>query len=285
MLKNREAFREATDLWIDKIASALLSEEEDLETMNELRQQMNLRLSGKRATGTGALHMLMQWPQLPYIRKSMQLTAMLDLKPKNAWVMYGFVLEPIESWADHHIILSWRKSFRRKEKFSDDSARYTETRGYVEYIPAMADLQPVDDGIDISLKAQLPGGRPIDVWKKFPLKQREEPMWMRQMHRRQEALAQTHAMSEYLAVQRGDKPSRYRTSPPDECDLCGRSFRDLDYLVDGRVGKGLRWADMCVNCFAVNGGVVGWGSGQMYQKQSDGKWLLVGGYPPDREEL
>lgn len=40
------------------------------------------------------------------------------------------------------------------------------------------------------------------------------------------------------------------------------------------------WTCMCAVCFADFDSEVGYGQGQLYQRQPNGDWLLVGGFPP-----
>ena len=69
-------------------------------------------------------------------------------------------------------------------------------------------------------------------------------------------------------------------SSPQKCNLCGADLGTRSLFVDGQVGGSGEWRDMCSQCFFANSAKVAWGKGQLYQRQSDGKWLLVGGFPP-----
>ena len=75
------------------------------------------------------------------------------------------------------------------------------------------------------------------------------------------------------------------------CNLCGANLVSLGYVIDGEVkatttvavpdGTSMgQWAYMCPSCFAQHGVGVKWGSGQLYELQEDGQWLLVGGFQP-----
>jgi hypothetical protein len=69
--------------------------------------------------------------------------------------------------------------------------------------------------------------------------------------------------------------------PPTKCDLCGCDLTVRKFLIDGRLRGGLTWANMCSNCFFQRAQGLGWGNGQLYQRQTDGRWLLVAGFQPD----
>jgi hypothetical protein len=70
-------------------------------------------------------------------------------------------------------------------------------------------------------------------------------------------------------------------NPPDACDICGRNLDQVRLMVDGARKDTGEWAWMCAVCFADCGSGVRWGQGQLYQRQSSGDWLLVGGFPPE----
>ncbi|MCX6913947.1 MAG: hypothetical protein NT167_12995 [Verrucomicrobia bacterium] len=52
----------------------------------------------------------------------------------------------------------------------------------------------------------------------------------------------------------------------------------------GRLRGQITFACMCAECFLENGEGIGWGKGQIYQKQPGGEWLTVAGFPP-KEKL
>ena len=68
-----------------------------------------------------------------------------------------------------------------------------------------------------------------------------------------------------------------------DCDICGCVLDQHGLYVDGRLRDDLMWSNMCVDCFKDNGEGIGWGKGQLYARQPDGRWRLVAGFPPDDE--
>jgi hypothetical protein len=85
-------------------------------------------------------------------------------------------------------------------------------------------------------------------------------------------------------------------SPPNNCSLCGRTLEDQRFLIDGEVNDTPQapvhstqtmgqWGFMCARCFFMRGRGIGWGTGQLYERREDGKWLLVAGFQPDGELL
>ena len=99
-------------------------------------------------------------------------------------------------------------------------------------------------------------------------------------------------LSQLVDHDRALKSPDYCHDNPEFCDLCGGSLRDAEFLVDGEVtdtsqiatpdgGSMGQWAYMCASCFAARGVAVAWGRGQLYQRQTDGSWLLVAGFPPE----
>ena len=88
---------------------------------------------------------------------------------------------------------------------------------------------------------------------------------------------------------RAESEQSYCYDDLDRCNLCGADLARLGYVIDGEV-KGTpqvavpdgttmgQWAYMCPTCFAKRGVGVKWGSGQLYERQNDGQWLLVGGF-------
>lgn len=66
----------------------------------------------------------------------------------------------------------------------------------------------------------------------------------------------------------------YWLSAVNNCEICGTPHRDK--MVDGKTRMG-PWALMCLPCHANNGGRLGLGIGQKYQKQPNGRWLKIKG--------
>lgn len=62
----------------------------------------------------------------------------------------------------------------------------------------------------------------------------------------------------------------------ERCDMCRRSFETCGLFVDGATSTGA-WANMCATCFQREGTGLGWGRGQLYARQRNGDWRLVGG--------
>jgi len=91
-------------------------------------------------------------------------------------------------------------------------------------------------------------------------------------------LAWEIAISMYADCERAAYAPEFHFSPPDKCDVCGTALSERSFFVDGRLSERGEWRDMCSQCFFVQGGRIGAGKGQLYQRQPDEKWLLVGGF-------
>lgn len=63
-----------------------------------------------------------------------------------------------------------------------------------------------------------------------------------------------------------------------DCDFCGCPLSLRGLFVDGRLRGDLMWGNMCAACFTSRGEGVGWGNGQLYARQPDGRWRLVAGW-------
>ena len=87
------------------------------------------------------------------------------------------------------------------------------------------------------------------------------------------------AISEYADFEQAAQAPEFHFSPPEKCDSCGVDLRERWFFVDGRVRGSGEWRDMCSQCFFATGARIGRGKGQLYQRQADGRWLLVGGFP------
>ena len=61
---------------------------------------------------------------------------------------------------------------------------------------------------------------------------------------------------------------------PNDCQLTSRPIEDQ--FVDGRAPNGM-WAIMHPDTFKELGQVPGTGFGQLYQRQSDGRWMKIAG--------
>lgn len=62
------------------------------------------------------------------------------------------------------------------------------------------------------------------------------------------------------------------------CQVCGKVFDEGDYMIDGPPVRGGPWANICGTCFLAGDRRLGNGYGQLYRR-SEGRWLMVGGYP------
>lgn len=78
-----------------------------------------------------------------------------------------------------------------------------------------------------------------------------------------------------VAAQEADYAHGAETCDQCDCDLNARGF-----YVDGRLCGEMMWANLCIPCFKRCGEGVGWGSGQLYARQSNGNWRLVAGFQP-----
>lgn len=70
-------------------------------------------------------------------------------------------------------------------------------------------------------------------------------------------------------------------SPPSHCDLCGVELAERALFIDGRLRGQIAWANMCAECLHQEGEGIGWGNGQVFMRQPDGRWLCVAGFPPE----
>jgi hypothetical protein len=66
----------------------------------------------------------------------------------------------------------------------------------------------------------------------------------------------------------------------EKCDFCGSSLAKRGMFVDGCVRGKTTWGNMCAQCCESKGEGVRWGSGQLYARQPNGDWRIVGGFQP-----
>ncbi|MFT8464246.1 endonuclease NucS domain-containing protein [Acetobacter persici] len=69
----------------------------------------------------------------------------------------------------------------------------------------------------------------------------------------------------------------YHPAVPDDCDICSIPLAQESFFSDGRLKDSLAWANMCADCSVYHGAGIGWGTGQLYRQEKDGRWLMVGG--------
>lgn len=74
---------------------------------------------------------------------------------------------------------------------------------------------------------------------------------------------------------------REAQDPPDQCAFCKADVAHRKYYVDGKLKGNAMWANMCSRCFHAKGEGIGWGRGQLYQRQRNGDWIMVAGGPPN----
>jgi hypothetical protein len=99
-------------------------------------------------------------------------------------------------------------------------------------------------------------------------------------------------LEEFIDIEKSNVDPQFNLDEPESCDLCGKSFSNQEFFIDGEVkdtnqislanGQSVgEWAYMCPECFKNRGVAIKWGRGQLYQKTLNNEWLLVGGFPPD----
>lgn len=80
-----------------------------------------------------------------------------------------------------------------------------------------------------------------------------------------------------------DAESNYWTGTVERCDVCNRDMTSVRFMIDSAVVLGGPWGCMCATCFNQAGGQIGYGLGQLYEKDNIG-WRLVGGACEDQDE-
>lgn len=78
--------------------------------------------------------------------------------------------------------------------------------------------------------------------------------------------------------------AEYYIDPPEACDICWVPLHREMLMSDCQIGGHDAWANMCADCTVFYGEGIGWGVGQLYRKEPDGQWLLVGGASPYAED-
>lgn len=63
------------------------------------------------------------------------------------------------------------------------------------------------------------------------------------------------------------------------CDICGKEIKGV--LYDACRKDTPEWATMCRKCYRFYGSPIGWGSGQKYEEDEDGKFYLIAGGEPE----
>lgn len=71
--------------------------------------------------------------------------------------------------------------------------------------------------------------------------------------------------------------AKYHPDIPEVCDICSIPLAGETYFSDGRLRGEKAWANMCADCSIYRGDGFGWGTGQLYRKEGDGRWLMVAG--------
>jgi hypothetical protein len=64
-----------------------------------------------------------------------------------------------------------------------------------------------------------------------------------------------------------------------DCDMCHRKLDDFPYMVDARLRAAHMFGYLCPGCFFIDGTGLGMGFGQLYEREGEGLWLMVGGFP------
>ena len=77
---------------------------------------------------------------------------------------------------------------------------------------------------------------------------------------------------------------RYYRESPANCDVCLIPLAEETFISDGRVNGQAAWANMCADCTVYHGAGIGWGTGQLYRREPDARFLLVAGGSPAYDE-
>lgn len=78
--------------------------------------------------------------------------------------------------------------------------------------------------------------------------------------------------------------SKYHTDAPEDCDICSIPLSRETFFSDGRLRGNPAWANMCADCSVYYGEGIGWGTGQLYRKENDGRWLMVAGSSDEEDD-
>lgn len=76
----------------------------------------------------------------------------------------------------------------------------------------------------------------------------------------------------------------YAAGAPAACDLCERPLESSGFYVDGKLRQSMQWANLCARCALQRGEGIGWNRSQLFERQEDGKWRLIAGFPPARKD-
>lgn len=77
---------------------------------------------------------------------------------------------------------------------------------------------------------------------------------------------------------------KYHPDAPEDCDICSIPLAREAFFSDGRLHGNPAWANMCADCSVYHGEGIGWGTGQLYRKESDGRWLTVAGLSDEEDD-
>lgn len=77
---------------------------------------------------------------------------------------------------------------------------------------------------------------------------------------------------------------KFHPSTPEDCDICTIPLAGEQFFSDGRLRGDSAWANMCADCSIYHGEGIGWGTGQLYRKERDGRWLMVAGSPDEEDD-
>jgi hypothetical protein len=67
------------------------------------------------------------------------------------------------------------------------------------------------------------------------------------------------------------------SNAPSSCDQCGRDLTEVGFFFDGCTTQALQWSWMCPPCFFGLGCGVGEGFGQLYLREDERTFLILGG--------
>ncbi len=100
------------------------------------------------------------------------------------------------------------------------------------------------------------------------------------------------ALEPLIEKERAEREEQVCTDSPERCDLCHQSLAGHRFMIDGEISRSRQmpipgaqtmgeWGYMCAKCFAARGVGIKWGTGQLYQRNSAGEWVLVAGFQPE----
>lgn len=233
---------------------------------------------GSRPFGNRMWLFSLSWPRQKDMDREFCMKFVFVLDNGVLFLFHSIDFIPFEDPAkDCKVYFSWDVIPGDRFEVYDKFHEVDNIRGLLPFHAAVREFDPTHPEVECEINLD----EPYDAPMRFPDQRLDT-------HGVPEPESTEEWLLKYASAARGELFGIFRIPPPIRCDICRVDFANETLLIDGRLRRGMLWADMCPRCAIMFGAGLGEGNGQLFLRRKDGKWLCIDGFPfeeADEEDL